>query len=176
MFTIVVTIFTLSNYSYAFLLLRAKDLGVPVDYAPLLYLLFNVVYAISAFPIGTLADKVGKKLVISIGYAMFGVTCLGFALASSPIHAILLFLAYGLFFATADAVQRAIVPDLVTAEVRGTAFGVLHTSIGFMALPSGLIAGALWQFYGAAVPFIVGAAVSLISTMLLALLPTKTKS
>ncbi|MFQ6081685.1 MAG: MFS transporter, partial [Candidatus Bathyarchaeia archaeon] len=109
-FTMVVTIFTLSNFSYAFLLLRAKDLGVPVDYAPLLYLLFNVVYAISAFPMGTLADKVGKKLVISFGYAMFGVTCLGFALASSPIHAILLFLAYGLFFATADAVQRAIVP------------------------------------------------------------------
>ena len=54
--------------------------------------------------------------------------------------------------------------------------GCFNTSIGFMALPSGLIAEALWQFYGAVVPFIVGAAVALISTMLLALLPTRTRS
>ena len=138
-----VAIFTLGNFSYAFFLLRAGELGVPIMFVPLLYLLFNLVYAISALPIGTLADRIGKKPVILFGYAMFGVTCLGFAFAYSSFHAVILFVAYGVFFAVADTLQRAIVPDLVTAEFRGTAFGVLHTTIGVAAFPSSLIAGVL---------------------------------
>ncbi|MCW4043163.1 MAG: MFS transporter [Candidatus Bathyarchaeota archaeon] len=161
-----VAIFTLGNFSYAFFLLRAGELGVPIMFVPLLYLLFNLVYAISALPIGTLADRIGKKPVILFGYAMFGVTCLGFAFAYSSFHAVILFVAYGVFFAIADTLQRAIVPDLVTAELRGTAFGVLHTTIGVAAFPSSLIAGVLWQIYGATIPFMLAAAVSIASTVL----------
>lgn len=165
-YVVMVAIFTLGNFSYAFFLLRAGELGVPIIFAPLLYLLFNLVYAISALPIGTLADRIGKKPVILFGYAMFGVTCLGFAFAYSSFHAVILFVAYGVFFAIADTLQRAIVPDLVTAELRGTAFGVLHTTIGVAAFPSSLIAGVLWQIYGATISFMLAAVVSIASTVL----------
>lgn len=169
-FVAIATTFTLSNFSYAFFLLRAKDLGIAIGYVPLLYLLFNLVYATFAFPIGVMADRVGKKLMVSLGYLTFGLTCLGFAFASSPTQAVALFIAYGLSFATVDAVQRAMVPDLVTARQRGAAFGVLHAAIGLASLPSSFIAGALWQLYGASIPFITGAVVSITSAMLLLML------
>lgn len=173
-YTFVVFVFTLSNFSYVFFLLRAGELGVPIRYAPLLYLLFNLVYALFAFPTGTLADRVGKKPVIMFGYGMFGITCLGFAFASSLIHAIILFAAYGIFFAFVDTLQRAIVPDLIEAEHRGTAFGVLHATTGIAAFISSSLAGLLWQIHGAYVPFILGATISIISTILfLFLVPGK---
>ena len=169
-YVLVVALFTLSNFSYAFFLLRASELGISASFAPLLYLLFNLVYAVFAFPAGTLADKVGKKPMISFGYGMFGVTCLGFAFASSPLHAVILFMSYGVFLAIADTVQRAIVPDLISANLRGTAFGVLHGAVGLVALPSSFLAGTLWQIYGSAASFLVGAAVSIVASILFILL------
>ncbi len=173
-FVIIATIFTLSRFSYAFFLLRATNLGLTAAHAPLLYVLFNVVYAAFAFPAGALADKIGKGKVISLGYVVFSATCVGLILASSPLHAVILFIGYGLSYAVTDAVQRAIVPDLVKPELRGTAFGVLHTSLGLAALPASVIAGALWQYFGPAIPFAFGATLSLISaTLFLALLHGK---
>jgi len=166
-YIIIVGIFAMSNFSYAFFLLRAGELGISARFAPLLYLLFNLVYAIFAFPVGTLADRVGKKFVLMIGYVMFGVTCIGFAIAFSPIHAIILFVAYGMFFAIVDTLQRAIVPDIIKVEHRGTAFGALHMTIGITAFISSLLAGTLWQIYGAFVPFIFGAIISIASAILL---------
>lgn len=168
-YIIIVGIFALSNFSYAFFLLRAGEIGISARFAPLLYLLFNLAYAIFAFPIGTLADRVGKKFVLMFGYGMFGVTCLGFAIAFSPIHAIILFIAYGIFFAIVDTLQRAIVPDIIKVEHRGTAFGALHMTIGITAFISSLLAGTLWQIYGAFVPFILGAIISIISAILLSI-------
>jgi len=122
----------------------------------------------------TLADKIGKKIVISLGYAVFGITCVGLIFGSSPLHAVILFTGYGLSYAIADAVQRAIVPDLVRPELRGTAFGVLHASVGLAALPASFVAGVLWQFLGPAIPFVFGAVLSLTSTVLfLVLMPGK---
>jgi len=173
-FLFVVTIFTLSNFSYAFFLLRAGDLGIPAHYAPLLYFIFNLVYALCALPVGILADKIGKKPVMALGYAAFGITCLGFAYASQPLHAVILFIAYGIFFAITDTVQRAIVPDLVTAEFRGTAFGMLHTAIGLAAFPASFIAGTLWQLFGSTTPFMLGAIISFTSAVLfVTLIPGK---
>jgi len=173
-FLFVVTIFTLSNFSYAFFLLRARDLGIPAQYAPLLYLIFNLVYALCALPVGMLADEIGKKPVMALGYVAFGITCLGFAYASQPLHAVILFIAYGIFFAITDTVQRAIVPDLVTSEFRGTAFGMLHTAIGLAAFPASFIAGTLWQLFGSTTPFMLGAIISFISTVLfLTFIPEK---
>ncbi len=170
LFLVVVVIFALSNFSYAFFLLRARDTGVHENIIPLIYLLYNAVYATSAFPLGSLADKVGKKTMLFLGYLIFGCTCLGFAFASSPYHSVFLFVLYGLFQAFTDAVQRAFVPDFVSVESRGTAFGIFHTSIGLAALPASLLAGALWQLFGSSIPFLVGAAISISSAVLLSLI------
>lgn len=174
LFILIAGLFNLSNFSYAFFLLRAGTLGVKAEVAPLLYLLFNVVYALSAYPLGAAADRIGKKLVLAFGYGMFGLTCFGFALAKNPLQAVGLFVAYGVFFAASDTLQRALVPDLGGEELRGTAFGALHSAIGFTALPSSFIAGALWQTYGPTFPFAFSGALSLFSAFLLfALLPLK---
>lgn len=173
LFILIAGLFNLSNFSYAFFLLRAGTLGVKAGAAPLLYLLFNVVYALSAYPLGAAADRIGKKLVLGFGYGMFGLTCFGFALAKNSLQAVGLFVAYGVFFAASDTLQRALVPDLGGQELRGTAFGALHSAIGFTALPSSFIAGTLWQTYGPTFPFAFSGALSLFSAFLLALLPLK---
>lgn len=172
----VTALFAFSNFSYAFFLLRAQNIGIEESYAVLLYMLFNIVYVLFAFPSGMLADKVGKKSMISFGYFMFGITCLGFAFAYSPIHAVFLFISYGIFHAVVDTVQRAIVPDFVAPEVRGSAFGALHTVIGLVALPSSLVAGALSEFIDPTLPFKIGAIIALISSVLLLALTRQTKN
>jgi MFS family permease len=171
----IAAIFAFGNFSYAFFLLRAQSLGIEESYAVLLYMLFNVVYVLFAFPSGVLADKVGKKSMISFGYFMFGITCLGFAFAYSPIHGVLLFIAYGVFYAVVDTVQRAIVPDFVAPETRGAAFGALHTVIGIVALPSSLIAGALSELIDPTLPFKIGAITALFSSISLFLLTRQEK-
>lgn len=178
-FIVVTAIFTLGSFSYAFFLLRAQSLGIQKSYAPLLYLLFNAVYAVFAYPVGLLADRVGKKNVILTGYLIFSVTCYGFAFATLPLHAVALFVAYGMFHGTLNAVQRAIIPDVVAPELRGTAFGILHATTAIIALPSSFVAGVLWQYHGASASFIMSGTLSLLAAVLFATLvsknPAKTK-
>lgn len=176
LFIFVAGLFTFSNFSYAFFLLRAQDFGLQESIAILLYLLFNVVYALSAFPMGVLSDKIGKRTVISLGYAVFGVTCLLFALGSLPWHGFILFVLYGFSFAIADTTQRAIVPDMVSPELRGVAFGTFHAIVGVVALPSSLFAGILWQLYGGAVPFMISAVISVSAAILVLLIVPREKN
>ncbi|MEM4246231.1 MAG: MFS transporter, partial [Candidatus Bathyarchaeia archaeon] len=168
-YILTVIAFTIGNLSYAFFLLRAQDFGIKPDHAPLLYLLFNLVYAFSAFPVGYASDKLGKKPILLLGYIMFSVTCAGFASASSLPQVILLFVLYGASYALSDTLQRALVPDIVDAKLRGTAFGALHMSIGAAALPSSLLAGLLWQRLGAPAAFSMATAAVAFSAFMLGL-------
>lgn len=165
----IVTFFTLGNFSYAFFLLRAGELGLSPAMAPLIYLIFNLAYSVLAYPVGLLGDKIGKQKVLVIGYALFSATCLGFSQAGSLWQASTLFLAYGLFQAVSETIQRAMVPDFVSSQMRGSAFGVFHMSVGLAAFPASLIAGSLWQLYGSPTAFLVSAAIGLISCASLAL-------
>ena len=160
LFLIVAAVFGLGNFSYMFLMLRAADICGPngsLGLTILLYALINVVYAGLSVPAGALSDRIGRKKVLLMGYGLFSATCLGLALAREWPELVLLFALYGGFRALTDGTQRALVSDLVPAEVRGTALGAFHTAAGLTALPAGLLAGALWQlaprwtfFYGAA--------------------------
>jgi MFS family permease len=164
-FIFIVAIFTFGNFSYAFFLLQTKNFGIDESVAILLYLLFNVSYAFFAFPLGTLSDKIGKKPVVSLGYGIFGITCLLFAYGSTPFHGFISFILYGLSFAIVDTVQRAIIPDLVPHDKRGTAFGLFHAVVGLVTFPSSLVAGALWEAYGAPVPFLLSSILSLLAAI-----------
>jgi MFS family permease len=166
----IVLLFSFANFSYAFFLLRATSLGVSPSFTVGLYLVFNVTYAAAAYPFGLLGDRLSKYWIIVVGYCAFGLMSLGFAAAPSATWMIPLFLAYGVAYAIVDTLQRAVVPELVSSENRGTAFGILHTSIGVAALPAGLIAGALWQFYSPSSPFLLSAVVSFVAGILLAVL------
>lgn len=167
LFLAIATIFAVANFSYAFLILRAQDLGVAARETTLYYLLFNVVYAALAMPFGWLSDKMPKRHVIAAGYGVYGLLALGFAMATAPHHALVLFLGYGLFMALIEGTQRAYIPRLVPEEARGTAYGVFHTAIGLAALPASLIAGMLWQTFGAKAPFLFASVLAILAAFLM---------
>jgi len=160
-------LFALGNFSYAFFVLRAHELGFSTSGVVSFYLLFNIVYAFAAMPAGALSDILGRKEMLVLGYLFFCTTCLGFAIASTLMPLLLLFALYGIFMAIYEPVQRAYVSDLSLAESRATALGAYHTAIGLAALPASVIAGLLWNSLGAQAAFLYGSAIALLSALLL---------
>ena len=147
-FLVIVGLFELVHFSYALFILRAADLGVAIPLIPIIYLVYNLVYAGFALPAGHLADRFGKKKVLAFGYLLFGLMCWGFAAASSPIHAWLLFILFGLSVAIVDSVPRAMVPAMVSPNLKGTAYGMYHMVIGVLDLPASAVGGLLWDIFG----------------------------
>lgn len=145
LFIIVSTVFALGNFGYAFLLLKAKNIGFTDENAILLYVLFYVVYSLFTIPAGILSDRAGRKPVLMAGYVLFAITAISLILTSQIYAIIILFVTYGIFFAMIDGVQRAFVVDLAPSNLKGTALGTFHTSTGLIALPGGFILGLLWD-------------------------------
>jgi MFS family permease len=161
-----VMLFTLGNSSDAFLFLRAKGLGVSEVYIPILWMILNLVYALASSPAGALSDRLGRKNLIVFGLLIYALVYFGFALATKPIHAWILFALYGLYYGSADGTMRAYVADLVEEEKRATAFGIYHGVVGLMALPASLIFGWLWQSVGVSFAFVSGAALAFIALII----------
>jgi MFS family permease len=163
-------IFTLGNSSDAFLLLRAQDLGVSLVAIPLLWAAFSLVKSATNVPGGKLSDRWGRFNTLLLGWGWYALVYLGFAFASTALHVWGLFLVYGLYFGLTEGVERAYVADLVGEENRGSAFGWFHLAIGIGALPASLIFGAVWTAFGPHAAFIMGAALSLLASVMLAVL------
>lgn len=175
-FLLAAAIFELSNFSYAIFILRASNLGVIVALIPIIYLVYNIVYGTLAQPLGVLADKIGKKQVLFFGYLISAIMCLGFAYASHPIHAWLLFIIYGIAMAITQTAPRALLADLVSPEARGTAYGFYYALIGLIALPTSALAGFLWDKFSPLVAFSYGGlAAALAAVFLVIFVPAKTK-
>jgi MFS family permease len=160
-FICVATIFALGNFGYAFLLLRAINLGLDSQTAILLYIIYYISYSIFIIPAGMFSDKIGRKRVILVGYGLFGLTSFGLIFVSNLSQIISLFISYGIFYAMIDGVQRAFVVDLSPSSLKGTALGTFHTSTGLAALPGGLIAGLLWDKISPETTFIFGFVLSI---------------
>ena len=163
LFTGISGLFAIANSSDAFLILRAQDLGLGVVAIPLTYALLNLIYGGLSLPAGIVSDKIGRIPTIAVGWAVYGLAYLGFALADSPWQLWPLFALYGVYYAASEGVGRALVADTVGAESRGRAFGTYNTVIGLAALPAGLIAGLLWDHVNPSAPFYFGAVLSLAS-------------
>jgi MFS family permease len=166
LFVIISTIFALGNFGYAFLLLKAKNIGFTDENAILLYVLFYVVYSLFTIPAGILSDKKGRKPVLMAGYVLFSATAIGLILTSQIYAIIILFVTYGIFFAMIDGVQRAFVVDLAPPNLKGTALGTFHTATGIIALPGGLILGLLWDKIDPQATFIFAFLLSICSLVL----------
>lgn len=172
-FIFVASVFGIANFSYAFLILKANDMGVAVALIPLVYLVYNIFFAGLAIPAGNLSDRIGRKKVLGMGYLIFSIVCFGFVYAASPYFAWLLFALYGVSLAFTDAISRAFVFDLVKEEERGTAIGIYHTCIGLAAFPASFIFGNLWNFIGSNFAFSFAAILSLVASLLLFVLLRK---
>ncbi|HEY9148768.1 MAG TPA: MFS transporter [Gammaproteobacteria bacterium] len=172
-FLLVAFTYALGNFSYMFFILRAEsafEARLAVALPLLLYALYQLSYTLFAIPAGRLSDRIGRRRVLLLGYALFSLLCLGFLFGTSLPALLLLFLLYGINFALVNATERAFIADLVSDAERGTALGVFHMTISLAALPAGLLAGLLWDA-SPLYTFITGALLSALALLLLATMP-----
>ena len=163
-FLVVVALFTLSNSTDAFLLLRAQQTGIAPAMLPLLWMVLHFGKFFSSIVGGDLSDKIGRKTMILTGWVIYAVVYAGFAFADSAWQAWALFIVYGLYFGLTEGVEKALVADLVDDEKRGTAFGFYNLAYGITVFPASLIFGYVWSEFGAASAFLMSAVISLIAS------------
>lgn len=168
-FLVIVALFTLSNSSDAFLLLRAKESGIAVTTIPLLWALLHVVKVLSSFIGGDLSDRLGRKTLIVSGWTVYALVYAGFAFVSTPKMAWILFMVYGIYFGLAEGTEKALVADMVRPEQRGTAYGLYNLAFSITVLPASLLLGLLWKYFGAEAAFLTGASLGLLAAVFLML-------
>ncbi len=179
-FLVIVSIFTLGNSANSFLVLRAQNLGISVTGILIMLAAYNLVITLVATPAGSLSDRIGRRRLIIGGWLVYAAIYFGFALAQTAWQVWLLYIAYGLYFGLAFGTANAMVADLVSENMRGTAYGTYHAVIGLLAFPSSLIAGILWQGvgiwsgFGPSAPFFFGGIMALIAAILMVIWMPKT--
>ena len=145
LFIIVSTIFTLGNFGFAFLILKANKIGLTDESSILIYIIYYIAYTLFTIPAGIVSDKIGRKPILIFGYVLFAIVSIGFIFTFQLYMLIIFTIIYGIFFGLIDGVQRAFVVDLAPSELKGTALGTFHTVTGLAALPGGFIMGLLWD-------------------------------
>ncbi len=166
-FFLAISFFNLANFSYAFFILRANDVGISLALIPIIYLVYNIVYAVFSIPIGRWSDFFKKKTILIFGILLFALVSLGFAFFANSFTIWFLFAFYGLFMAFTDAVSRAYVSNLSNENERGFTLGTYHAIVGITVLPANSIGGLLWYLLGVESPFIYAFILSIISVFLL---------
>ena len=157
-------LFTLGNSSNQFLLLKAKNAGNPLTAVILLYLVYNISRVIFTYPASRLSDRIGRKKILVLGYFIYALVYLGFAMNTSLSVFWVLFGVYGLYMGFTEGVEKALITDIAPQHLKATTMGLHATLVGIGLLPASLLAGLLWKFIGPAAPFYFGAVMGLIST------------
>ncbi|WP_236860255.1 MFS transporter [Candidatus Formimonas warabiya] len=166
-FLLIVFIFSLGNSTDTLLLLRSQNIGIPEASVPLLYLIFNTCSVLFVIPMGALSDRIGREKIIILGYLVYSLVYLGFACANSKITVVMLFALYGLYSASVDGVQKALVADLIDKQHRGTGLGLYNAIIGITLLPASIIGGVLWSTINISAPFLFGMFTALLASVML---------
>ena len=164
----VVTLFTLAASSDSFLLLKARDVGIPIALIPVLWAFSNAVRAGFSRWGGGLSDRLGRRTLLLSAWSLYAVCYAAFSWVTAPIVLTLVIGVYSLYAALSEGTERALVADLVPEGSRGRAFGWLHGMTGLAALPASVGFGWIWQTHGSKAAFLVGASIA--ATAVLALL------
>lgn len=166
-FLIILALFTLSNSTDAFLLLRAEQTGIPVAVLPLLWMSLHFSKVVFSLIGGELSDKIGRKTAIISGWLIYAIVYAGFAFANEPWQAWILFVIYGAYFGLTEGAEKALVADLVAPEKRGTAFGFYNLAFSITVFPASILFGLIWDQFGAGAAFIFSATISICAAILL---------
>src|SRR5215213_1311345 len=166
-FLLVLALFTLSNSSDSFLILRAVDAGVSVAVVPLLWAAHHGTKVLSSLLGGDLSDRLGRKRLIVAGWVLYAAVYAGFAFATNTASLWILFLIYGIYFGLAEGAEKALVADLVRPEQRGTAYGLYNLAFGVTVFPASFLMGMIWDWKGPAVAFLLSAVMGATAAVLL---------
>lgn len=163
--------FTLARFSEAFLILRAESLGLVLALTPLTLVVMNAAYALSAYPAGKLSDQVPRTrlLIWGCGLLLLANACLAYGPSLSWVFAGTVL--WGLHMGLTEGLLAALAADYAPAELRGTAFGVLHFVRGVLLIAASALAGALWSGWGPQATFITGAGFSVLTAAILLAVP-----
>jgi MFS family permease len=169
-FLIILALFTLSNSSDSFLILRARESGVSIAIIPLLWAAHHGMKVLSSLFGGDLSDRLGRKRLIVSGWVLYAAVYAGFAFVTNALSVWVLFLIYGIYFGLVEGAEKALVADLVRPEQRGTAYGLYNLAFGITVFPASLLMGMIWDWKGATTAFLVSAVMGATAAGLLLLL------
>ncbi|HUT17023.1 MAG TPA: MFS transporter [Acidobacteriota bacterium] len=149
---VIVGIFSLGAFNFSFILLNARDAGIVDSFIPLVYAVVNVAHVAIAIPAGVLSDRIGKEKVMILGYGTFlSSVMLILFLPINGFNAFLVAVFYGAYFGIIETVQRALVPEYVDRNLRGTAYGIYYLIVGSAFFVSNAVVGSLWEYFGSSI-------------------------
>lgn len=167
-YLLVLALFTLGNSSNMFLLLRAREMGVPEYQVPLLWALVSLTAMLFSTPLSALSDRIGRVRLIVSGWAVYGLFYLLLGLNGNVLWLLWpLFAFYGLFLAATEGAEKALVADLAPRELLGTAYGWFNLTAGLLLLPASFLFGWLWQGISAEAAFGFSASCAVLAALLL---------
>ena len=172
-YLVIVAIFTLSNSTDAFLLLRATQVGISPAVLPLLWMTLHFSKVVFSLLGGGLSDRFGRKGVIVSGWIVYALVYCGFAFVTSAWQCWALFIVYGAYFGLTEGAEKAFVADMVPEGKRGTAYGLFNLAIGITVFPASLLFGLLWTEFNEVTAFLLSAGVSIVAVVLLTTIHTK---
>ncbi|MBL8003098.1 MAG: MFS transporter [Flavobacteriales bacterium] len=155
-------LFALFNSSDVFLLLQAKNAGLTDAQTIGAYIFYNLIYALAAFPLGMLADRIGLKRTFLIGLGLFALVYAGMAVGGGLVFIGLLFLLYGLYAAATEGIAKAWITEVTDSKDTATAIGTFAGFQSICALVASSVAGLLWFAFGPTVTFAVTGAAALV--------------
>ena len=163
----IIFLFSLGSSADAFLLLRLADAMGSATFLPLLWAAHHVVKASLSTWGGGLSDRLGRRYVIVIGWVVYSLVYLGFALVTNAVAFVALFLIYGVHFALAEGSEKALVADLTPMHQQGTSFGLYYGVLGVGMLVASIAFGIVYDRVSPAAAFIMGSALSAAAAVLL---------
>lgn len=159
---LLLAVFSLVNSSDVFLILKSRDISESSTMAIFGYIFYNIVYAASSYPMGSLSDKLGKRNIFTVGLVLFSLVYFGFAFIPDIYLLWVLFALYGIYAASTEGISKAWISDIIPDERRGTAIGLATLITGICVMIGSFATGFLWDKFGSQVPFLISAIVSLI--------------
>jgi MFS family permease len=162
----ILLVFAIANSSDTFILLRAANVGLSPWAVVAAYAMYNLVYTVASYPAGALSDRIGRWWLVGIGWGIYAIAYLGFAVAT-PALIWPLFAFYGLFTALTDGVGKALIADHAPAAHRGRALGIFYLATGAATIASSVLAGIVWDRFGAASTFWLGGIAAAVALLVL---------
>jgi MFS family permease len=166
----IASVLSLARFSEAFLILKAQNVGMPIALVPIILVVMNIVYALAAYPAGAASDQFGRRGLLVVGVLMLIAADLVLAFAGNIALVLAGVAFWGLHMGLTQGLLATLVADTAPERLRGTAFGLFNLASGLAMLAASVMAGALWDGFGPAATFLVGAgltALALVSVTLL---------